>query len=60
VTPKQYASIVLLKEVVIYLVTVLKPDPVVFTSSKNVVTKTGRGDWGGIVICGKAINNQGN
>ncbi len=32
--------------------------PIVFTSAKQVGTRN-RGDWGGLVICGNAVNNQG-
>ncbi|MFN6047393.1 MAG: Ig-like domain repeat protein, partial [Bacteroidota bacterium] len=32
--------------------------PVVMTSSKAAGSRD-RGDWGGLVICGKAVNNQG-
>ena len=58
VTPKQYASIIVERGGYISC-DGTETNPVVFTSSKNVGQKQ-RGDWGGIVICGKAINNQGN
>lgn len=37
----------------------LASDPIVFTSDKSPGSRAA-GDWGGIVICGKAPNNQGN
>ena len=34
------------------------PEPVVLTSAKPIGSRD-RGDWGGLVLCGKAVNNQG-
>jgi len=56
-TPKQYATIVVERGGYISCEGT-SAIPVVFTSAKGVGYK-GRGDWGGIVICGKARNNQG-
>ena len=57
VIPKQYASVIVERGGYISC-NGTETNPVVFTSSKNVGQKQ-RGDWGGIVVCGKAINNQG-
>jgi hypothetical protein len=32
--------------------------PIVFTSNQGINSRT-YGDWGGVIICGKALNNQG-
>lgn len=56
-TPKQYATIVVERGG--YLaINGTSLNPVVFTSNQP-TGKRERGDWGGIIICGKAINNQG-
>jgi hypothetical protein len=57
-TPKQYATLVVERGGYISIEG-NKSNPVVFTSNKPEGSRD-RGDWGGIVICGKAINNQGN
>ena len=56
-TPKQYATIVVERGGYISCEGT-SARPVVFTSAKGSEYR-GRGDWGGIVICGKARNNQG-
>ncbi len=56
-TPKLYSTIVVERGGVIE-VNGTSSNPVVITSA-NAVGSRERGDWGGIVICGKAINNQG-
>lgn len=53
--PKNYASIVVERGGQIDIQGT-KAKPVVFTSAKN--TGRERGDWGGIVVSGKAPNNQ--
>ncbi len=57
VTPKNYASIIVERGGMID-VPGTSTNPVVFTSNKAAGSRE-RGDWGGIVICGKAVNNQG-
>ena len=56
-TPKNYASIVVERGGMIEI-NGTKTSPVVITSSKAAGSRA-RGDWGGIVISGKAKNNQG-
>jgi len=55
-TPKNYASIIVERGGMIE-VNGTKASPVVITSNKGTGARV-RGDWGGIVICGKARNNQ--
>lgn len=57
VTPKNYASIIVERGGMIDIQGT-STSPVVFTSNKAAGSRE-RGDWGGIVICGKAVNNQG-
>ena len=57
VTPKEYATIVVERGGQID-VQGTASNPVVMTSNKAVGYRD-RGDWGGIVICGNAVNNQG-
>lgn len=57
-TPKLYSTIVVERGGIIEI-NGTSSNPVVITSA-NAVGSRERGDWGGIVICGKAINNQGN
>ena len=56
-TPKNYATIVVERGGSIDIQGT-SSKPVVMTSSKAVGSRD-RGDWGGLVICGKAVNNQG-
>ena len=56
-TPKQYATIVIERGGWI-AVNGTSSSPVVFTSAKAVGSRD-RGDWGGLVLCGNAVNNQG-
>ena len=56
-TPKQYATIVVERGGWISVNGTLS-SPVVFTSAKPIGSRD-RGDWGGLVLCGSAINNQG-
>lgn len=56
-TPKNYASIVVERGGKIQI-NGTKTSPVVITSNKASGART-RGDWGGIVISGRARNNQG-
>ncbi|MBS3914207.1 MAG: T9SS type A sorting domain-containing protein [Bacteroidetes bacterium] len=56
-TPKNYASIVVERGGQIEI-NGTSSNPVIFTSNKNAGSRN-RGDWGGIVLCGKATNNQG-
>lgn len=53
--PKNYATVVVERGGQIFIQGT-QDKPVVFTSSKN--TNRERGDWGGIVVCGRAPNNQ--
>lgn len=55
-TPKNYGSIVVERGGKIEI-TGTSAKPVVFTSNKAVGARA-RGDWGGLVICGKTANNQ--
>lgn len=55
-TPKNYASIIVERGGKIEI-NGIKTNPVVITSNKGTGARN-RGDWGGIVICGKARNNQ--
>lgn len=57
-TPKQYATIVVERGGQIDIQGT-ENSPVIITSSKAANSRD-RGDWGGLVICGKATNNQGN
>jgi hypothetical protein len=56
-TPKEYAVILVERGGQID-VQGTQTAPVVFTSAKNVGSRD-RGDWGGLILCGKATNNQG-
>ncbi|MFN5218547.1 MAG: hypothetical protein ACK5CL_07260, partial [Sphingomonadales bacterium] len=56
-SPKNYASIVVERGGKIQI-NGTQTSPVVITSNKGTGART-RGDWGGIVISGKAKNNQG-
>lgn len=56
-TPKNYATIVVERGGMIDIQGT-NTKPVVLTSSKAAGSRD-RGDWGGLVICGKAVNNQG-
>jgi hypothetical protein len=56
-SPKQYATIVVERGGYIQI-DGTSTNPVVITSAKPIGSRD-RGDWGGIVLCGKAINNQG-
>ena len=56
-TPKLYASIVVERGGKLE-VNGTSSNPVVFTSAKAAGSRD-RGDWGGLIVCGKAINNQG-
>lgn len=56
-TPKLYATIVVERGGQIDIQGT-SSSPVVITSNKAVGSRD-RGDWGGIVICGNAVNNQG-
>ena len=56
-TPKNYATIVVERGGMIDIQGT-NTKPVVMTSSKAAGSRD-RGDWGGLVICGKAVNNQG-
>lgn len=57
VTPKNYASIVVERGGKIEI-NGTSSNPVVFTSNKAAGSRE-RGDWGGIILCGSASNNQG-
>lgn len=56
-TPKLYALITVERGGMIE-VNGTSTNPVVMTSNK-VAGSRDRGDWGGLVLCGKAVNNQG-
>ena len=56
-SPKQYATIIVERGGYIQIDGTVT-SPVVMTSAKPVGSRD-RGDWGGLVLCGKAINNQG-
>lgn len=56
-TPKMYASIVVERGGKLEI-NGTSSNPVVFTSAKAAGSRD-RGDWGGLIVCGKAINNQG-
>ncbi|MEK0420476.1 MAG: hypothetical protein RLZZ161_327 [Bacteroidota bacterium] len=56
-TPKEYATVVVERGGKIN-VQGTKTNPVIFTSAKAVGSRD-RGDWGGILISGYAVNNQG-
>lgn len=56
-SPKNYASFVVERGGMIEI-NGTKDKPVVITSNKGTGARN-RGDWGGIIICGKAKNNQG-
>ena len=56
-TPKQYATIVVERGGYIQI-DGTSTNPVILTSAKPIGSRD-RGDWGGIVLCGKAVNNQG-
>ena len=57
-SPKQYATIVVERGGYIQIDGTVA-NPVVLTSAKPIGSRD-RGDWGGLVLCGKAVNNQGN
>lgn len=57
VTPKLYAVIVVERGGYIE-VNGTSTKPVIMTSSKAAGSRD-RGDWGGLVLCGKGVNNQG-
>jgi hypothetical protein len=57
-SPKQYATIVVERGGYIQIDGTVA-NPVVLTSAKLIGSRD-RGDWGGLVLCGKAVNNQGN
>ena len=56
-SPKQYATIVVERGGYIQIDGAVT-NPVVLTSAKPIGSRD-RGDWGGLVLCGKAVNNQG-
>ena len=56
-SPKQYATIVVERGGYIQIEGTVT-NPVVMTSAKPIGSRD-RGDWGGLVLCGKAVNNQG-
>lgn len=56
-TPKEYATIVVERGGQIDVQGTVD-NPVVFTSLKAAGSRD-RGDWGGLVMCGNAVNNQG-
>ena len=56
-SPKQYATIVVERGGYIQIDGTVT-NPVIMTSAKPVGSRD-RGDWGGLVLCGKAVNNQG-
>ncbi len=56
-SPKNYATIVIERGGQID-VQGTNTNPVIMTSNKAAGSRD-RGDWGGLVICGKAVNNQG-
>ncbi len=56
-TPKLYAMITVERGGLIEVNGTAK-NPVIMTSNKAVGSRD-RGDWGGLVLCGKALNNQG-
>jgi hypothetical protein len=55
-SPKNYGTIVVERGGKIEI-TGTATNPVVMTSNKAVGSRD-RGDWGGLVLCGKAVNNQ--
>ncbi|MEY3717215.1 MAG: hypothetical protein RL285_1090 [Bacteroidota bacterium] len=55
-TPKLYATLVVERGGMIE-VNGTSSNPVVMTSNKAAGSRD-RGDWGGLVLCGKAVNNQ--
>ncbi len=55
-SPKNYATIVVERGGKIEI-TGTATNPVVMTSNKEIGARE-RGDWGGLVLCGKAVNNQ--
>jgi hypothetical protein len=56
-TPKLYAMITVERGGLIEVNGTAK-NPVIMTSNKAIGSRD-RGDWGGLVLCGKAVNNQG-
>ncbi len=56
-TPKLYATLVVERGGMIE-VNGTSSNPVIMTSNKAAGSRD-RGDWGGLVLCGKAVNNQG-
>ncbi|MCX8484802.1 MAG: hypothetical protein RIS91_316 [Bacteroidota bacterium] len=55
-TPKLYATLVVERGGMIE-VNGTSSNPVIMTSNKDAGVRD-RGDWGGLVLCGKAVNNQ--
>jgi hypothetical protein len=55
-TPKLYATLVVERGGMIE-VNGTSSNPVIMTSNKDAGVRN-RGDWGGLVLCGKAVNNQ--
>lgn len=55
-SPKNYATLCIERGGKL-IATGTATKPIVFTSNKT--SGRERGDWGGVVICGKAVNNQG-
>lgn len=55
-TPKLYATLVVERGGMIE-VNGISSNPVIMTSNKDAGVRD-RGDWGGLVLCGKAVNNQ--
>ena len=56
-SPRQYATIIIERGGYIQIEGTVT-NPVVMTSAKPIGSRD-RGDWGGLVLCGKAVNNQG-
>jgi len=56
-SPRQYATIIIERGGYIQIDGTVT-NPVVMTSAKPIGSRD-RGDWGGLVLCGKAVNNQG-
>ncbi len=56
-SPKMYATLIVERGGMIEL-NGTSSSPVIFTSNKAVGSRE-RGDWGGLVLAGKAVNNQG-
>ena len=56
-SPRQYATIIIERGGYIQIDGTVT-NPVVMTSAKPIGSRD-RGDWGGLVLCGNAVNNQG-